>query len=102
MDALLLDQIGLKQAVAVGKAGLTEAHARTIAGCGIRRGIICFGSGPDKDRLTESARGLLESKNIETAVLPMPDDYTDLDHFIRATDLHDFKKLLRKVRKPRK
>jgi DNA primase len=99
LDALLLDQIGLRQAVAVGKSGVSPAQAETIAGYGIRRCIICFGSGPQRERLTDEARPLLQSYGMETVVLPMPDKYEDLDHFIRATDLHDFKRLLKKVRK---
>ena len=44
----------------------------------------------------------MRARGMEAAVLPLPEGYADLDHFIRATDLHDFRTLLRKVRKPRK
>jgi DNA primase len=99
MDALLVDQIGFKQAVAVGKSGLSRGQTETIASYGIRRCILCFANGPDKERLTSEARALVKSFRMEAAVLPVPDSFEDLDHFIRGTDLHDFKNLLRKVRK---
>ncbi|HNY64781.1 MAG TPA: CHC2 zinc finger domain-containing protein [Deltaproteobacteria bacterium] len=98
-DALLVDQIGFRQAVAVGKSGLTRGQAQTIASCGVRRCILCFGNGPDKERFTSEARDLVRSCGMEAALLPVPDSFADLDHFIRGTDLHDFKNLLRKVRK---
>ncbi len=102
LDALLLDRIGLMQAVAVGRGGLSPAQADTIAGCGVRRCVLCFAKSEDREGRTREAEALVRARGMDAAVLPLPEGYADLDHFIRGTDLHDFRKLLRKVRKPRK
>lgn len=102
LDALLLDRIGLMQAVAVGRGGLSPAQAETLAGCGVRRCVLCFAKGKGREGRTREAEALVRACGMEAAVLPLPESYLDLDHFIRATDLHDFRALLRKVRKPRK
>ncbi len=96
LDALLVDRIGIKPAVAIGKEGLRAGQADTIQAYGIKRCLLCLGNRHDKKRQTLKAARLLESRGIDVAVLPLPDEYEDLDCFIRSTDLHDFRKLLKK------
>lgn len=96
LDALLVDQIGIKPAAAIGRSGLTPGQLDAIEACGIRRCILALGSGPEKRQRTLQAAGLIRSRGLEAVVLPIPDEYEDLDRFIRSTDLHDFKKLLKK------
>lgn len=96
-DALLVDQIGFKQAVAIGRSGLSSGQMGTIASCKVRRCILCLGNGPGRVHRTMKAAELIESRELEAVVLPLPDAYEDLDQFIRLTDLHEFKKLLKKT-----
>ncbi|HQJ08204.1 MAG TPA: hypothetical protein PLF54_04320, partial [Deltaproteobacteria bacterium] len=65
---------------------------------GIRRCILALGGGLEKRQRTLQTARLIESRGLEAVILPIPDEYEDLDRFIRSTDLHDFKKLLKKGR----
>lgn len=96
LDALLVDRIGFKPAVAIGKEGLSTGMLETIASYGIKRCLLCLGNGAGKNELTLEAAKLLRSRGIEAAVLAMREEYQDLDHFIRSTDLHDLRKLIKK------
>lgn len=96
-DALLVDQIGIRKAVAIGRSGLSRGQIDTVAACGVKRCILCLGNGPGRERQISEAKELIGSRGLEAAVLPLPDAYEDLDQFIRLTDLHEFKKLLKKA-----
>lgn len=95
LDALLVDQIGFKPAVAIGKKGLSAGQADTIRAYGVQRCLLCLGNGNNKIRFTLEAAQMLQSRGIHADVLPLPDEFDDLDRFIRSTDLPDFKKLLK-------
>ncbi len=96
LDALLVDQIGIKPAVAIGKEGLSEGQADALSAYGVKQCLLCLGNGSQKGQKTIEAARILESRGIDAAVLPLPHQYDDLDCFIRSTDLHDFKRLLKK------
>ena len=97
-DALLVDQIGIKPAIAIGRSGLSTGRLDAIEASGIRRCILALGGGLEKRQRTLQTARLIESRGLEAVILPIPDEYEDLDRFIRSTDLHDFKKLLKKGR----
>jgi DNA primase len=97
LDSLLVDRIGLKPVVGIGKSGLSAGRCDAIAAYGTRRCILCLGSGREKRELMLDAARLIESRGMEAAFLPLEERYQDLDHFIRATELKDFRKLLKKT-----
>jgi DNA primase len=97
LDALLVDRIGLKPVAGIGKSGLSAGQCDTIASYGTRRCILCLGSGIDrKDQMLQAA-DLVESRGMQAAFLPLGEEYEDLDHFIRSTELKDFRRLLKKT-----
>ncbi|HON38037.1 MAG: CHC2 zinc finger domain-containing protein [Desulfomonilia bacterium] len=97
LDALLVDRIGLIPVAGVGKSGLSAGQCDTIASYGTRRCILCLGSGRERKDLMLKSADLVESRGMQAAFLPLGDEYEDLDHFIRATELKDFRKLLKKT-----
>jgi DNA primase len=97
LDALLVDRIGLQPVAGIGKSGLSAGQCDTIASYGTARCILCVGSGRERKDLMLRAAGLVESRGMQAAFLPLGDEYEDLDHFIRATELKDFRRLLKKA-----
>ncbi len=97
LDALLVDRIGLKPVAGIGKSGLSAGQCDTIASYGTGRCILCLGSGIDRKEQMLQAADLVESRGMQAAFLPLGEEYEDLDHFIRATELKDFRRLLKKT-----
>lgn len=95
LDSLLVDQIGFKPVVGIGKSGLSTGQCDAIADYGTRRCILCLGSSREKKELMLEAARLVEKRGMQAVFLPLQEQYEDLDHFIRATELKDFKKLLK-------
>ncbi|MFY9397384.1 MAG: CHC2 zinc finger domain-containing protein [Desulfomonilia bacterium] len=95
LDALLVDRIDYRPVVGVGREGLNAAQCETLARYGTRRCILCFGGG--KRELMLSSASKVEASGMEAIFLPLEEQYEDLDHFIRSTELHDFRKLLRRT-----
>lgn len=97
LDALLVDQIGYRPVVGVGREGLSAGQCETLARYGTRRCVLCFGGGRPKRELMLASARRVEDLGMEAIFLPLDEQYEDLDHFIRATELHDFRKLLKRT-----
>jgi len=93
-DAMLVDRIGCKPAIAIGKQGLSTEQLDMISSSGVKRCILCLG-GSERRQATLDAGRLMESRGLEVRVLHLEEGYRDVDHFIRATDLPDFLNLLK-------
>lgn len=96
LDALLIDRIGIKPVIAIGKDGLTRNQTDVLCEYGIRHCIICLGSTGRRKRATIDAAQCMMERGIKVSVLPLDDAYSDIDEFIRSNDLNRFRKLLEK------
>ena len=96
LDALLIDQIGIKPVVAIGKSGLSTRQMDALCEYGTRHCIICLGSPKNRKRATTDAAELIRARGLSVSVLPLEDTYSDIDEFIRSNDLNLFRKLLAK------
>jgi len=97
LDALLADRIGFKPVAGIGKSGLSEGQCDAIASYGTRTCILCLGSSREKKELMLKSADLIESRGMQAVFLPLQEQYEDLDHFIRSTELSDFRRLLKKT-----
>lgn len=97
-DALVATQRGIKWVVSTGFSRLTEMMLEYITSCG----ITCITLIPDNDVVglkgAAQSIALLKGKAISTFVLELPENYKDLDEFIRHEGIGAFEKLKRQVK----
>jgi len=97
-DALIATQRGIQGVVSTGFSRLTERMLEDI----MRWGIKCITLIPDNDLVglkgAAQSIALLKGKEISTFVLELPEQYKDLDEFIRHEGIKEFERLTRQVK----
>jgi len=92
-DALIATQRGIKGVVSTGNARLTEKMLEEI----IRYGTKSITLIPDNNevgfRCTERSIGLIKGKGLSASVIELPEEFQDLDEFIRKKGREAFKEL---------
>jgi DNA primase catalytic core len=92
-DALIATQRGIKGVVAIGGAKLTEEMLEDI----IRYGAKSITLIPDNDENSfkgiERSLALIKGKDLSAFVIELPEEFEDLDQFIRKKGIVEFEKL---------
>ncbi len=96
LDTLLIDQIGTRPVIGIGKSGLSPEQLNTIASYGTKHCILCLGGSERQQRYTRDAAGLIRDQGLGVSVLPLKAKYSDIDEFIRSHDVNEFRKLVKK------
>jgi len=91
LDALLLDRIGIKPAVAIGRSGLNTHQLDALCAYGIGHCTLCLGSSAQQKKATLDAIESISARGLGVSVLPLEDEYSDIDEFIRSNDLNRFR-----------
>lgn len=97
-DALIATQRGIQGVVSTGFSRLTERMLEEIMSWGIK----CITLIPDNDVVglkgAAQSIALLKGKEISTFVLELPEQYKDLDEFIRHEKIKEFERLTGQVK----